>query len=336
MKKLLSILPIGSALASTTPTAAACKSKPKPPTVTQLDLSKLIITGIQVTKSTTTAKAGRLQINVTQAYNKIRLAIMNTYNVCGFQGGLLKTSDFKYGKATDKTHSWAIEIMDGNNKAFATLENNADIFTTQPTTQVLLPNNALEVKIVTTNTNVKAKTITTHAYLNKFVYSGKNINNGTEIFKTSPTTLPEAEPLENAIDISKDFDLTITDQTTAEDIIARVKTITGTSRTNASKKIINLLNEQLKKETKILADLGVLLPTGTVDFNASSNFAIYRLTPGTSNPLIPAEVAKIEGTHTAAEGNLIFVRLQNLGLNHYIGNLHSYLYLQLGTVVAHS
>ena len=337
MKKLLSILAIGGGiLAFTLPTVTACKSKSKPkppaaPTIAKLNLNEINVFNIKVTKNTTTRK---LQINVNNAFNKIKTVIIDQYNDQKYKDvQTLSPSDFTYGSTTDDTHSWAIKIMDGNNVVMPLPANTTEltnIFTTQPTTAILLPDNALKVKIITTNKNVEQTTepAIAHAYLNKFLYAGKNINK-REIFKNNPTMLPDPEPLQQSLDISKYFGV-INDQTPASQIINGVKGITNDARTGASKKIIDFLNTQIATETKTLKDLGVLKTTGKIDFGATTNPVIYELILGRPN-----EVRQITGQQTAAVSNIIYVRLQNLGLDNYIGNLNSYLYLKIGRVMPH-
>ena len=94
MKKLLSILPIGSAVASTTPGISACSTNS---TATKLDLTKIHVTGIGVTFD-----RDRLAIDVISAYNQIVSEIINGYNnIFAYAGKHLKTTDFIYGSSKD-------------------------------------------------------------------------------------------------------------------------------------------------------------------------------------------------------------------------------------------
>ena len=159
MKKLLSIV-AGTMLVSTALTTTSCKIK-QPIHLTKFDLKNLKIINIKVTKDA--ANPFKLQINVNNAYNKIRTAIFESYNSFGYKKQL-KFSDFIYGslKGLDKTEnlkkSWAIQIINGNGVAMSKPDNvfrMTNIFSTPPTTKVLLANNALEVKITTTNKMLK-------------------------------------------------------------------------------------------------------------------------------------------------------------------------------------
>ena len=154
-------------LGSTLPTVAACKSKPKPPTppkpkpgVAKFNLNEINVFKIKVTKSTTAgANLGKLQINVNNVYNKIKTVIIEEYNAQKYKDvKTLKATDFTYGSTTTKNHPWAIEIMDGNGVAMTKPDSTTqmtNIFSTAAlTTGIILKNNALKVKVVTTNKNI--------------------------------------------------------------------------------------------------------------------------------------------------------------------------------------
>jgi len=349
MKKLLSIFAISGILASTTPTITACKSKPKSksmplipcvpstskpkpepkPVITKFDLTKVNVTGIEVTKAT---RSFNLQINTNRAYNKIVNTIVAAYNSAfTFKGKHLKTTDFRYAPTTDDTHSWAIQIINGNNNAFATLKNNANIFTTQPTTEVLLPNNALKVKIVTTNNNVKEKKATAHIYLNKFIYSEKNINQGTVITKQGGG-LPTAAKLATAMDVTHEAGIAVDTNTTGRNIKTNIKEITDQAKARVSRKVLRALNQQLITETETLKKWGILNPqelanTEEINFRAVRIVNIYTLNLRTN------EVNRLNDAATPLLiGNKVYVQLLNLGLNSYLGALNSYLYLKIGTI----
>ena len=456
MKKLLSIIAItGGILAFTLPTVTACKSnsKPKPPVSTKFDLSKLIVTGIQVTKATSGANNNKLQINVQQAYNKIVAKIIEIYQIFGFKNDDLKVSNFAYGDkiALTKEKTWAIQIMDGNGTAMTLPTTSTDmtnIFSTTPTViaykskstsqplrlavskfdltnvnvtginvtshqnrlqinikdtyqkiireiiggynafgfkdkkviseqdfnygttfqankswavavmqsdkttmipapstssnehyltndntkaaanKVLLPDNALNVKIKTTNNNVKEKLAIAHIYLNKFVYTGANINKGVEI-ETSPIL---ADNIKTVLDVSSDLTgLSITAATDASHVeteFARIVT-EQTTATAISTKVLTALNNQLKDETKTLNAWNILKPTTTetIDF-AQAPSMLYRLNVTTN------EVTVISGQDKAAANDLIFIRLMDLHLSSYIGWEEYGLFLKIGTVTS--
>ena len=338
MKKILSILATQSTLASTVPTASACSVSQS------FDLTTISVTGIEVEKIVDHKNINRLGINVSRAYNKIRSKIISGYNnLFTYPGKRLIYTDFIYGSAKDLTKpennkkSWAIQIMDGYNDLMPISSSSRSrtltpIFPQQPSkvetkSKVLLANNALAVKIYTTNANVKSSNSIAHIYLNKFVYSEANINNGNKIFNSKPNILPKATNLAKAIDISKIINLRVSaQQTTAQDIITGVKAITGSAQTNASKKIIDLLNTQLKDETKTLTNWNELTTTGEINFPTipATDMIVYKMT-GTSQPV------EMRGSTYASVGDTIYVRLLDLGLANYIGNLNSYLYLQIAT-----
>jgi len=204
--------------------------------------------------------------------------------------------------------------------------NNRNIFTSTPTVaanKVLLPDNALEVKIKTTNKNVKATSAIAHAYLNKFAYTGANINQGTEIY--SATTI-SATNLRKAIDITS---ITHLSESHLEPISAWTgpfKQITGTQKTQISKMVIDALNKQLKTETTDLNKWGVVdlktLATEEINF-ADVQPTIYKIHNN--------DVSEISGQTRPEAGDEIYARILNLGLSSYLGVQNSYLYLKIGT-----
>ena len=194
---------------------------------------------------------------------------------------------------------------------------------TAPATGIILKNNALKIKIVTTNKNVEKTTAPSfaHAYLNKLVYSGANINQGTDIYDGN--TMPTAAALKTAFDVSSDTGITLTKTKTAETIIREVEAITGNPQTNISNTVLDALNTQLSSETKYLTDLGILSITGKINFGATTNQILYKIDA-------QDHVTAISSTTELGANSKFYVRIGNLGLANYIGNLNSFLYLYLG------
>ena len=336
MKKLLSILSIGSVLASTAPAVTACNSTK---TVTKMDLSKLMVTGIDVTKDTT------LKIHTQNAFNKIVAKIIESYKLFDFKGSDLKVSDFTYGVTPTKEHPWAIQIMNGNKKSAAiskwtAAKPTADIFPTSTeqngdptpaTPSVLLKDNALSVKIVTTNTNVKETTATAHAYLDKFVYSTANVSKGKSVAVDTVENIKKTPWDESG---SGKWNVNVVAQDTPTTILGKIQSAAAASAAQTPDKfavfqtnVLTELNKQLAGETKTLTDLGLLTKTGKIDVTATSAPELFQLTPASGSTA--ASVAAISGQDPVGADKDIYIRLQNLGLANYIGNLNSYLYLKI-------
>jgi len=343
MKKPLSKV-AGSILVTSTSTTAACKpkdtekqsptteSKSKETSVisTKFDLNNIHVTNIKVTNNATSRK---LQINVENAFKKIVTKIIERYQGFGFKdennnNSMISVQDFRYGSTTDDTHPWAIQIIDGNGVAMTkpddVIEMN-NIFSTAAPTKVLLPDNALEVKIVTTNTNVKTASATAHAYLDKFVYSKTNINQGLVINYNVVTSIDNLKKVIDVSDVLNRFRYRYTTISPADEIIRGFQQLTKTIRTEISKKVLTALNTQLQTETKTLNNLGFLQPTTTetIVFN-NSKLRLYKMHEDSILPM--------RDKNTAENGDQLYIRILNLGLNSYIHAANAYLYLKIATV----
>ena len=344
MKTLLSIFTIGiGTLAFTLPTVTACKSKPKPQSKlipskpAKLNLHDLRITGIVPTS----AWDQSLTINIKNAYDKIVNKIIQAYNARKYSTTpILKAADFSYGATIKNGKSWAIEVLKSDdqtrfNPPTGTGDDNQTIIVADSkNSNVLLDDNGLKVMVRTTNPNIKntnAQAITIKAYLNKFIYSGANINQGFDIYGTLGT--PTVSQLTHSWDISRHFSQ-ITNFVTQASLKTMVKNFATTHPSNAaaiSKKILIALNTQLEKETKILNNWGVLkIETNKViNFKATTPIIYWSKRIKKHDYVIEMTGDK----QTAPVGAKIYACFWNLGLNNYLANANAFCFFKLGTVL---
>jgi len=342
MKKPLSTV-VGSVLVSTASTTAACKTKEPPVTTnesqpqkktdvikTQLDLTKVRVTGINVTSNS----KHQLQIDIKNAYQKIIQTIIGGYNVYDFEDKqVLSSKDFKYGLEPDNNHPWAVAIMQTDKKTMiaqpTTTNNKRNIVadkTIVATNQVLLPDNALEVRIKTTNNNVKKNLAIAHAYLDKFVYTKANINKGLEINDDVKLSINN---FKNVLDISELLEAEghrYTTKSTAYDIFSDIWRLPESLRTKISFKVLEALNSQLTAETKTLNNWGILQPTTaeTIVFD-NLDLVLYRIHEGNVQWMIYQD--------TAHRNDELYIGILNLKLKSYLHAAeNAYLYLKIGTV----
>ena len=345
MKKPLSTV-VGSVLVTSASTTAACKTKEPPVTTnksqpqkktddlrTQLDLTKIRVTGINVTSNPDQFNQYHLQIDIKNAYQKIIQTIIGGYNAGDFEDKpVLSAKDFKYGLEPNNKHPWAVAIMQSDKKTMipepTTANNYRNIITDKTivtANQVLLEDNALEVRIKTTNNNVKENSVIAHVYLDKFVYTRANINKGLEITDNVQLSIND---FKNVIDISELLEkkgLKYSTIFTSYEILRGVRRFVDSLRTEISTKVLEALNEQLIAETKTLDNWGVLQPTTaeTIDFN-NSDLILYKIHKGT--------ISSMWHDDTAQLNDELYIGILNLKLNSYIHAPNAYLYLKIATV----
>jgi len=215
---------------------------------------------------------------------------------------------------SDKTTMIAKPTTANNNRNIVT-----DV-TTVAANKVLLEDNSLEVKIKTTNKNVKATSAIARAYLDKFVYTGANVNQGTKIYSAIAI---DATNLKKAIDITSVDDLSQSHLQPISAWTGAVRQISGTKKTQISEMVLTALNTQLKAETKSLNAWNILHPTTTEEINFDVQPTMYKIHNNV--------VTEISGQARLAAGDIVYARILNLGLSSYLGALNSYFYFKIGT-----
>ena len=208
MRKILSIFLIHPILISVLPTVTACKTNsnsppstkpivpitpPTPLVATKFDLSK----NLQLffaSPTTTETIAGNLVVNGPSLFIAIEFEIMLEYNAFFFNHPL-SINQFAHNiNQLSTTKTWVIEIFNGS-KRIKTTED----YATKPQKigkQIVNNDNSLDIKITTTNKNVKAtKNISTkntkvsavvHGYFIGFFYNNLDLNLNHDV--TADTT----------------------------------------------------------------------------------------------------------------------------------------------------
>jgi len=260
MKKLLSILSIGTILASTLPTLVACNSSnpPNPKTKLALALNNLQIFNINVTKNN-----NNLLIDGQSAYKEVEFEIIDEYKTI-FPKTKLSINDFESNSTKlQNNKSWAVQIynIDGTSP-IADAKNQALVF---PKNYTCLQDNALKVKITTNDKNVFDNSkndssnlfeATIKAYLNKFIYTNKNANKNHAITSDDHKSAAENNlTKENAIDMSAPGKASAISLHNGQIITI---TLNANQQKALYEEIISNFNTQLKNETKTLNDLGFL------------------------------------------------------------------------------
>jgi len=324
MKKLLSILSIGTILGSSSPMVVACNST----TNTIKDTNKLTflnnleIYNINVQKNSSQSD-NDLYINPTLAYTNIEKSIIQQYSDYGFKNKL-NIDNFVVGDASklSKTKNWAIQLIDPNSKKVIKNASIGNLKT--PSQDNLIKNNALNVVINSNDINVKAKNVTIPAYLNKFVYSNPDLNNGNNVsVDVASTSLTQ----ENVIDITK-IKGVILPMLTKGISVANLKTQLLNQNNNPliSKVVFKNFNNKIENETKRLDSLNLLHPMDKKNFPHISQINNLYGTYNNNVGLITQDKLKQSGLKIFAQVNL------NLPQN-YIGFPNAYCYLYIGQII---
>jgi len=295
MKKILSIFAINSILVSSVIFAGAgiaCdnskpnppvppKPKPKPsipwkpltpskpiPPKPKLILNNLKFYNINVTKN---SAGNTFIINGINAYKKIENDIIQEYDKI-IPNPTLSLNNFNSNSTSiDNSKTWAVQILNVNNsKTIANALNQQLIFPDKNEYNVL-NNNALKVIITTNDPNTKTensliastKQVQVNGYLNKFIYTNKNLNKGKYISNNVWKTASENNlTINNVIDLSQgtyhiNF-TTLNFNSSIVDLREELFSLNQNQRALISKAIVSNLNKQLKPETKDLNSSGEL------------------------------------------------------------------------------
>jgi len=274
MKKILSFLSILFVMTSSTIMfggGIACKSSSKPWTPltpskpkpkTYLNLNNLKFYNIHVSLN---SAFDQFEINGRNAYLKIETDIIKDYHTL-FPKVQLKTKNFNLASTKLEGKSWAIQIynIDGTNLVFNDTQQRLIL---SPNYHYL-KNNGLKVTITTNDVNVaktnsslktnnnNIKQASVFAYLNKFLLTTANINNGANLQTSDGTNWKT-----HAVDLSAsglNIGLTLTSSTWTLVLIDKIKQLPLEKRIKISNKIVENLNKQLKNETSYLNNLGIL------------------------------------------------------------------------------
>jgi len=346
MKKLLSIFTIGiGALAFTPSTVTACKLKSK---ITPHKPFKPLI---QAKLNLNNIKLFDLKIIWAYKYNPIKinrrdlLATISTQISNYYQKWLhkkLKKTDFMYGTKPTQNHPWAIEVMniDGKTPLAFNEQGVADLIF-KPGYKVLT-DNALKVKITTTNQHVNTKTVIVKGYLDHFVYTNANLNQGHDLLTSDPSGFVTEGKNATVFDISNEV------QKFPHTVILHVVDNAIRNLNNFPKKVAKIsklvftaLNKQLETETKTLNKLNKLkiidVNKEKINFRYHANINYYNYQPEynamTRLYFDRTPIAPKQGVKLFAQFRFVLDTIPN---NNYIptpkypGSLGAYLYLYLG------
>ena len=327
MKKLLSILAIsGVGLGSTTNFLVSCKQKGK------FNLKNTQLYNINLLDG--------LGFYFDDLLYNISLQIITQYNSKSSANNAhkLKLSDFMYGAKPTKKHPWAIEVMDVDGKTpLAFDKETKTAYLNFSRYYTVLADNALKVKITTTNQNAKTTTVTVNGYLNKFIYTNANLNQGHDLNITYGSHFITTGKKQTVFDISKYIRLFAHTENPFAVTLAFRK-LSSTNKSAIFKLVFTAFNKQLEKETKTLNDLQVIktidAKTQILDFQQMQPAVYYQtnsktgILPVPLKGLSPAPGAKLFARFvfpptTPAEPFSI--------LPGYIARDNTFLFLYLGT-----
>ena len=320
-------------------------------------LSMLAISGVSlglITNFTVSCKQqGKFSLNNTQLYNisdpnslsfyrdsllyNIALQIITQYNSKSVVNKL-KISDFMYGDKPTTEHPWAIEVMNIDGKTPLTFDKETKMADLKfPIYYKVLADNALKVRITTTNQDVKTKTAIVNGYLSKFIYTNANLNQGHDLSTTNGSHFITEGNKKTVFDISKYIRLFAHTENPFAVTLAFRK-LSSTNKSAIFKLVFTAFNKQLEKETKTLNDLQVIktidAKTQILDFQQMQPAVYYQtnsktgILPVPLKGLSPAPGAKLFARFvfpptTPAEPFSI--------LPGYIARDNTFLFLYLGT-----
>jgi len=308
----------------------------------KLSLNNLVIKNININSN-----QSNFEINGQTAYNNVANQIIAQYKTI-FPDSTLALASFKMNSVSiGATKSWAIQIYNVDNaSAITTAQNQALVF---PSTYKYLPNNALSVKITTNDVNVvinssnskttTKKTATIQGYLNKFIYTNTNANNGINVNVTAGQSATQNNLLDkNVIDLSSSkYNLNINKllkyNTVATKLTNVLFNLNQNQRALISKTIVTNLNSRLINETAKLNMLGDL----TIASNDVSASNALEINDTTTNLFAVKDDDSVAGLDLGEMGAgwKIFAQINISGwnyLNHYLTNNNSFVYAYIGSV----
>jgi len=185
----------------------------------KLDLSTLAtLNAVQVSKNS----QGQIIFDGSASYNSIRDEIIKEYNKMFWSQPQISESNFNLNSTITTTEKpWAIQILNGDGIPVENLANRVLKFSSTYT----LANDALEIKINTTNTNVAHTEVTLNGYLNKFAFSNADANNNHNLVLNTLTPQPEFTPA-STINLNtgpKALDLDFDGSTSATGLLTQIE-----------------------------------------------------------------------------------------------------------------
>jgi len=348
MKKILSLLSIIAIFSSNTLLAnagTACNSKP-----TSLNLNDLKFYNINVTKNN-----NHLEINGILAYKNIEDKIIQQYNNI-FPDQKITSSNFAINSLKlQNNKSWAIQIYNLNGTSSIKDTKNEELVF--PTNYNVLKDNALNIKITTSNPNVtnsksKNKTsnlvsVTQKGYLNHFIYTNKNLNKGNEVSANIGSSAQSNNLLiNNVIDLSDSkYNLNLNQYLNYNSNTNQLSNVflnlDQNKRKLISNTIVTNLNSQLQQETNqlntskqlLIANDNVPLKNALSINNTNTNlFALHY-----DNNVYALNNSSFPQLGSAWK---IFAQIDisnwNYLANSYISAGNNYVYAYLGTVSQNS
>jgi len=332
MKKILSILSILSIFSSSTLLAnggIACNSNSDK--ILNLKSFKFFNVGVSLSNPRPEPPAPTPPAKLVVSYTSVENIIMKQYN--SFENkNELKLDNFVIGDASklseDKT--FAIQLIDPKtNKALP-----SDVLTTdgtlnKPTGNNVLKNNALKVSINTNDKNVPIKQATLPVYLDNFVFTNANLNNGNDIVTSNPSQGTTLLSQNNAIDVTNipGVYLMLSSRTQASEIIEELSN--NPTALRISKPIVDNLNTQLQNETSLLNNLNILKTvsdsTNVLEQKQRGNIFLYAKNNTGIN--------SIPSYNNLPANSKIFARVK-VFISNYIAFPNTYCYLYLGTTTS--
>ena len=249
----------GGILGFSTPTVTACNHHhsviptPTPP----VKPTKFNLNNIQLYNLNYNLDNDFLKINQDALVNNISLQIMNEYNSESF-ANKLKVSDFMYGTTPTQNHSWAIEVMNIDGKTPLVFNEQGVANLRFPTNYTVLTDNALKVKITTTNSYANTKTAVVNGYLSKFIYTNANLNQGHDLMVKDASDFITIPGYQTVFDISTIIEQKFGYNELGMDVPRAFIRFSKTTNDIISKLVFTALNKQLEKKTKTLNDLKIL------------------------------------------------------------------------------
>jgi len=316
------------------------KPTPKPAPTLKFNLNNLRLDNIKIDAS---LNANSFAINGINAYTTIENEIINQYQKI-ISASTLNSNDFALDSTSLNDKSWAIQIYNLNGTS--PIQNTKNQTLSIPSGYSVLKNNALKIKITTndknvvnSNSNQTSVSATLKGYLNKFIYTNKNLNQGNEVSANTSLSVHEnnLDP-SNVINFQTGIfglGFNINSFTTTQALKTAILGIDNAKKVLISKAIVSNLNSQLTNEIKEPNKLGILKSAdNNVDSKdaipfSSSNVSFFRTINNSSIVSFntPSSLNTLEKVFIRIQIPLNWKYLQN-----YLGTSNSYVYGYLGTI----
>jgi len=286
----------------------------------------------------------KIVINGFNSYQYIMDEIINQYNSMFYSQKQLNKNDFILNSTIpSKNKPWAIQIYNLN--GITPIKNNKNQVLIFPNNYNTLINNALKIRIKTLNSNVINNSVTIKGFLDKFIYTNKNLNKNHDVGVEKSKSIQENQlQIDNVIDLtSKQLFLkpitkiNLGKQKKANQVKNQIyKNWSALDKINVSSLIVSNLNKELNQETQYLNNHDLLRIANNKVTNAHKNhFNIKNLQLYRVDDLDNTLNKLNKNNYLALQGSKIYLQLNVSNwryLNNYIGALNSYVYLYLGSV----